>query len=485
MSTVRIDLRQPAATGEVPAALYVQCRPTARQDFADHVTLPRPFSAALVEGVVEVELAATGAGWCWEVSEQIVRYVAVPESAETLEYSQLVDVDPTTCVPTGDPPADVWALALDDAVSDATASAAASATTATTQATTATTKASEAATSATSASSSATSAASSASTAATKAAEAAGYAASIDPSSYVRFAGTEPGAAVVKPSGDGRPGVWELVHNDTSGYLFHLLAGTSFASPAAIFGIGLDNGAGGAGILIANKARSVGLVINQQSTISDAAAYGIKITGQSTLAPSVRIEQNVSGAADALQLLAFGTPTASQNLLLISAGGSNAGFIKADDGRIDWRRDITIRDRDGSTVSGLKVGENSAYATWGDTAGYWAQYDKKSVNFWSPSGGGSHWPFRIQTGGSYLQVHTGPAGAYGAAPTTSVLRFQHDKLAFFAAAPVKKTGWATATGTKSRATFSSDSVTLASLAAVVAALIDDLHATAGYGLLNS
>ena len=127
MSTVRIDLRQPAATGEVPAAMYVQFRPTARQDFADHVTLPRPFSAALDEGVVTVELAATGAGWCWEISEQIVRYVAVPESAEVLEYATLTDVDPATLIPVGDPPADVWALALSEAVEDATTDAAASA----------------------------------------------------------------------------------------------------------------------------------------------------------------------------------------------------------------------------------------------------------------------------------------------------------------------------------------------------------------------
>jgi len=49
----------------------------------------------------------------------------------------------------------------------------------------------------------------------------------------------------------------------------------------------------------------------------------------------------------------------------------------------------------------------------------------------------------------------------------------------------RKTGWATATGTATRTTFDTASVTLPQLAQRVKALIDDFHATAGHGLIGT
>ena len=49
----------------------------------------------------------------------------------------------------------------------------------------------------------------------------------------------------------------------------------------------------------------------------------------------------------------------------------------------------------------------------------------------------------------------------------------------------RKTGWALATGTPTRTTFVTSSVTLPQLAERVKALIDDLHATAGHGLIGT
>jgi hypothetical protein len=49
----------------------------------------------------------------------------------------------------------------------------------------------------------------------------------------------------------------------------------------------------------------------------------------------------------------------------------------------------------------------------------------------------------------------------------------------------RKTGWTVPTGTRSRATYDVATVTLAELAARVAALEDDLHATAGHGLIGA
>jgi hypothetical protein len=68
--------------------------------------------------------------------------------------------------------------------------------------------------------------------------------------------------------------------------------------------------------------------------------------------------------------------------------------------------------------------------------------------------------------------------------STAGIKFGSGPLGFFAITPVaKKTGWGTATGTATRTTFDTTTVTLPQLAERVAALIDDLHATAGYGLI--
>jgi hypothetical protein len=59
-------------------------------------------------------------------------------------------------------------------------------------------------------------------------------------------------------------------------------------------------------------------------------------------------------------------------------------------------------------------------------------------------------------------------------------------VGFFSTTPVTaKTGWGTATGTATRTTFATTTVTLEQLAERVKALIDDLHQTAGYGLLRT
>ena len=49
----------------------------------------------------------------------------------------------------------------------------------------------------------------------------------------------------------------------------------------------------------------------------------------------------------------------------------------------------------------------------------------------------------------------------------------------------RKTGWSTATGTATRTTFATSTVTTEQLAERVKALIDDLHSTAGHGLIGT
>lgn len=49
----------------------------------------------------------------------------------------------------------------------------------------------------------------------------------------------------------------------------------------------------------------------------------------------------------------------------------------------------------------------------------------------------------------------------------------------------RRTGWSTATGTATRTSFDTTTVTLAALAERVKAMIDDLHSTAGHGLIGA
>ena len=110
MTTVRIDLRVPGPDGvDVPAVGSVEWRPTVRRHIEaggeDYIVLPDPFFAP-AQG--DVEVAATGADWCWRVVERVERggtsrHVAVPDSVDPVNYGDLIDVDPATLEPAGEP----------------------------------------------------------------------------------------------------------------------------------------------------------------------------------------------------------------------------------------------------------------------------------------------------------------------------------------------------------------------------------------------
>jgi hypothetical protein len=245
------------------------------------------------------------------------------------------------------------------------------------------------------------------------------------------------GVPVVKQAGDARAAVWEYTHAAAFGYLYHLLAGGSFADGAAIIAIGLDSTAGGTGVLIANKSKSAGITINQQPSISADTAYGIKITGQTALAPSIRLEQNVNGAADALQIVTFGTPTATQHGLFIADPSGAAWATYPIDGRLEGARDLRIRDKNTTVRSIIGVSENGAYP-WGDVAAKTAQISKDSVTWYSPSGGGSLWSYAWIATGSGFTLATGGAGAFGAVPSNPVISVKNNQIAFLGASAISK-----------------------------------------------
>lgn len=118
MTRVRIDLQVPGPAGLSGAVGDMTWRPTARHAIGDTVVLPAPFKVWLAGSPVEVDVEATGSGWAWEVLEPRGggrRTVAVPASADPVDYADLVVLDPASLTPA---PEDL-ASALDRAVTAA------------------------------------------------------------------------------------------------------------------------------------------------------------------------------------------------------------------------------------------------------------------------------------------------------------------------------------------------------------------------------
>lgn len=70
------------------------------------------------------------------------------------------------------------------------------------------------------------------------------------------------GELTVKPLGDGSAGLWELVHDDNRGFLFHLHTGPNSTDNTAVIGIGTDRGQGN-GLLVSHKNTGAGIHLTQ------------------------------------------------------------------------------------------------------------------------------------------------------------------------------------------------------------------------------
>ena len=103
MTTVHISLGRDDGTTKTAAKGVVEWEPTTRREDGTMIILERGFVAPLVDGKATVVVDPSGLTWCWRVTERTdsggtVRYVSVPNSATTVEYVDLPDVDPTTLV---------------------------------------------------------------------------------------------------------------------------------------------------------------------------------------------------------------------------------------------------------------------------------------------------------------------------------------------------------------------------------------------------
>ena len=105
MTVVHVALKVPALDGSlVPAKGSLQFTPTARRKVGGVTVLPSSFQAALLDGVVDVELAPTEPGWAWRIDEYITGitgrtiYAAIPATGP-VNYGDLDPLDPATLTP--------------------------------------------------------------------------------------------------------------------------------------------------------------------------------------------------------------------------------------------------------------------------------------------------------------------------------------------------------------------------------------------------
>lgn len=217
----------------------------------------------------------------------------------------------------------------------------------------------------------------------------------------------------------------------------HLTNSEGFGGPY-ILGIGKDYE--GKGMELPNKANGNMITGTQRASVTDPKTYWMQVTQASTTSPLVRLEQTVVGAAPALQLLAFGSPSSEQHLLFVGDPSGEAGKIFSSDGHIRWRRNIEIQDKDGSTTSKLKL-----YSQEGTPENQRHTFfvDKQGMEWYNYSGIAGLWyPFSVKASGGILNISAGGnTNTIGTATFTPLISLQNGKMGFFGATPVtKRTG---------------------------------------------
>ena len=119
MTVIQFKYAKPTATGEnvaTPATIAaVPTAPRTVKGAPDTIIIPAPFIIDTTDGgTASLTLAPTGPGWCWKITTTIAgiysatHYVLVPDVA-TVDYADLVHVDPDTLAPGATPDAAWWA----------------------------------------------------------------------------------------------------------------------------------------------------------------------------------------------------------------------------------------------------------------------------------------------------------------------------------------------------------------------------------------
>jgi hypothetical protein len=136
MTTVHVDLRipQPNTTDRAAVGGMLDVSLYHRAKEGEHFVLVTAFGQILVDGQTDLELTPTDGTNAWLINERVRdgsrRFVAVPDSPTSVQYVDLLDVDPATLEPSSDEALAAWiaaALTATTARDQAVAAAAGSA----------------------------------------------------------------------------------------------------------------------------------------------------------------------------------------------------------------------------------------------------------------------------------------------------------------------------------------------------------------------
>lgn len=106
MATIHIKLARPTDTGTTPCDGTIRLTPI-RRYVTDHtVIVPDPFTVDLTNGEATITIPDSDTTICWAITElpgtpqEHTRYVQIPSNAtDTVEYTDLIDVNPSTFLP--------------------------------------------------------------------------------------------------------------------------------------------------------------------------------------------------------------------------------------------------------------------------------------------------------------------------------------------------------------------------------------------------
>lgn len=128
MTTVVCDVRHEVDGELIQSEGSLRWRPTARREASGALVLPQPFVVDLDSDATAplVDVEPSTDVWAWMVWERVPggasqpRYLAVPDSAEPVQYVDLVAVDPISLEPLPDAPETVQEAigVIDERVTD-------------------------------------------------------------------------------------------------------------------------------------------------------------------------------------------------------------------------------------------------------------------------------------------------------------------------------------------------------------------------------
>lgn len=136
------------------------------------------------------------------------------------------------------------------------------------------------------------------------------------------------GELIVKEAGSGARSPWEVAHDDTEGYILHLVGADGMTgaggSGGALIGLGVNFG--GVGLFVNNYLTGVGIKITNRASITNVSAWGLLLSQNSDQSEGMYLSQETSTAKMPLKIV-------NAPIGAVGGAGASAGQIMT-----EWRR---------------------------------------------------------------------------------------------------------------------------------------------------